>query len=100
MDKPIDESDRLDWNEATEFACFKDEAARWATDHGYELSDVADVTIQGLVNRKKKYGKLYCPCRVLQDDDEWNDSIVCPCSQVHDDIAVKGHCHCNLFVKK
>lgn len=85
----------------TEWLFIKDSAERWAIQHGYELSKDADATIDGLVKREKELGMPYCPCRVYRKgDDEWNKTIVCPCVRVHDDIARKGKCHCNLFVKK
>ena len=102
MDKPRPESSSGPELDADmEWVQMKDGAGRWAEENGYELSSAADTVIDGLIKRKKMYGKQYCPCRALRDGDgAWNDSIVCPCAQVHDDIARKGRCHCNLFVKK
>ena len=74
----------------------------FAKEHGYGFCDGADRVIDGLMKKKERYGKHYCPCRVVKDlekeeNKEYNDGIVCPCIHVHDDIEKKGRCHCMLF---
>jgi ferredoxin-thioredoxin reductase catalytic subunit len=101
MDKPAPGQESKPVDDESERIWLKDSAERWADEHGYELSKDADIKINELLKRKKELGMPYCPCRAYRKgDDERNKTIVCPCSNVHDDIARKGRCHCNLFVKK
>ena len=51
--------------------------------------------IKGLVLNEEKYGKRYCPCRVIKSDE-----VICPCVNFKIDVANNGHCNCSLFVKK
>lgn len=83
----------------------------FAIDHGYKLSNKANAVILGLIKRKERYGKYYCPCRIVKEEDDeeseeyneeirkYNESIICPCVFVHDEIKEKGRCHCNLYIK-
>jgi ferredoxin-thioredoxin reductase catalytic subunit len=94
-----------DGDELLEHTKIKLDAIDYAKRNGYTISADADVIIDGLIKKRKKHGKYYCPCRVLKDETtpdgkQFNDTIVCPCNYIHDDIARKGRCHCNLFVKK
>ncbi len=54
--------------------------------------------IKGLVARNKKYGKLYCPCRIVSGDNEKDDKIICPCFYHEEEVNRDGKCHCDLFV--
>lgn len=45
-----------------------------------------------------KYGKPYCPCRVVMVGKD-NLHNVCPCSSAHEEINMNGHCKCRLFFK-
>jgi ferredoxin-thioredoxin reductase catalytic subunit len=60
---------------------------------------VVDRVIQGLIRREMRYGKAYCPCRVIVTDSE-NDNIVCPCVFHSQELWEHGRCYCGLFVKK
>ena len=76
----------------------------FANEHGYVFSEQAPGVIDGLIKRRSKYGVYYCPCRVVRasstdEDMAYNASIECPCAFVHDDIADRGRCHCNLFAR-
>jgi len=76
----------------------------FAKEHGYEMANDADKIITSLVNRKKKFGEYYCPCRPVymdnsQESIDHNKKIICPCAFVHGDILKRGKCHCNLFAK-
>lgn len=69
---------------------------------GYELNpDTIHVTkiLKGLLAREKKYGKRYCPCRVVTGDMAQDAGSVCPCIYHRDEIAKGGMCHCKLFVR-
>jgi len=61
--------------------------------------DLVRRIIDGLIRRKKIYGKLYCPCRPVtgSEADSWK---VCPCIWLNEEIERQGHCHCGLFVKE
>lgn len=79
---------------------------KWIQAHarkfGFVLNpDYAAVSrvVCGLLKNKRRYGKYYCPCRVVTGDEELDRMNECPC-YFHDvDIALDGHCHCNLFIK-
>lgn len=58
-----------------------------ADQHGYALSDKADVVIKGV---NKKNGN--CPCRLQE--------VPCPCSFMVEEVERDGRCTCNLFIKK
>lgn len=53
---------------------------------------------KGLNARRKKYGKDYCPCRVVTGDKEKDDKIICPCDYHAEEISKDGKCHCDLIV--
>lgn len=74
----------------------------YARDNGFRLNPdqkVVNFLIQSLLEREKKYGKKYCPCRRLKESQKENDKIVCPCIYHKEEIKKDGHCHCFLFVK-
>ena len=52
-----------------------------------------------LAKNEEQSGKRYCPCKQSHPLDPEKD-VVCPCSDVHDEIARDGHCHCWLFFRK
>ncbi len=56
--------------------------------------------IRGLVKRQQKFGKPYCPCRVVTGDPEKDDKCVCPCDYHMEEIARDGICYCRLFTSK
>jgi|TARA_B100001971_G_C18037320_1_gene455739 ferredoxin-thioredoxin reductase catalytic subunit len=58
-----------------------------------------DVVIKGLLAKKKKFGEIYCPCRVVTGNKEKDKEIICPCVFHRGEIGLQGHCLCNLFVK-
>ena len=41
----------------------------------------------------KKYGKRFCPCTIIRDDDH-----VCPCKEFIES-ETKGECHCGKYIK-
>ncbi|PIU21054.1 MAG: ferredoxin:thioredoxin reductase [Candidatus Diapherotrites archaeon CG08_land_8_20_14_0_20_34_12] len=75
----------------------------FAAKNGYKLNpnyDAARAIVKSLIAREQQYGKRYCPCRKLFNEQEKDDQIVCPCVFVHSDIKTSGKCHCGLFYKK
>ena len=55
--------------------------------------------INRLLENKKNYGEIYCPCRIRTKDKERDKSIICPCIYVLDEVKNKGRCTCNLFIQ-
>ena len=60
---------------------------------------ITDRLIRGLIEREKKYGARYCPCRRVVGDKTTDKKIICPCAFCKKEIMEQGHCHCFLFVK-
>ena len=60
---------------------------------------VTDYLIKALLEREKKYGKRYCPCRRITGDKKKDKKIICPCIYHKKEIKEDGHCYCFLFVK-
>ena len=52
-----------------------------------------------LVNRER-YGYMACPCRLANNDREFDKDIVCPCSYREADVKEYGSCYCGLYVSK
>jgi len=74
----------------------------YAKDNGFRLNPdqkAVNHLIEALLEREKKYGKRYCPCRRIKKSQKENDKIVCPCIYHKEEIKKNGHCHCFLFVK-
>jgi len=71
----------------------------YARENGFRLNPdqkVVNFLIQSLLEKKNKYGKRYCPCRRLEQDQKENDKIVCPCIYCKEEIKKDGHCHAEL----
>ena len=60
---------------------------------------ITEGLIKALIEREKKYGARYCPCRLVTKDEKENSKIICPCVYCKKEIEEQGHCHCFLFVK-
>jgi len=74
----------------------------YAKNNGFRLNPDQKVTnylVGALLEREKKYGKRYCPCRRIKKGQKENDKVVCPCIYCKEEIKKDGHCHCFLFVK-
>lgn len=41
----------------------------------------------------KSTGQFYCPCKRKRTEEN-----VCPCKNAAQEIILKGHCHCMLFI--
>jgi len=55
--------------------------------------------IHGLAARKQRYGYAYCPCRIVTGDKATDAKTICPCAFHKEEIAERGACVCELFVK-
>lgn len=75
---------------------------KYAENNGYILNpdkEIYDIVIEGLVKNKEKYGKQFCPCRIVTGDEEQDKKVICPCIYHKDEIKKDGMCHCALFFK-
>jgi ferredoxin-thioredoxin reductase catalytic subunit len=77
-------------------------AQRYAKVSGFKLNpDVrtVELVIEGLVRNRIKYGRQYCPCRIVTGNAEEDRQKICPCVWHREEIEKIGHCHCDLFHK-
>ena len=77
--------------------------ARYAEKAGYDLNPdegMLDLVLEGMARNHLKYGKKYCPCRIVTGDEKEDKKIICPCVYHKDEIDTNGSCHCELFFKK
>jgi ferredoxin-thioredoxin reductase catalytic subunit len=54
--------------------------------------------IRSLINNKKKYGYMACPCRLPSGNIDNDRDIICPCIYRQLDIEEFGSCFCSLYV--
>ena len=66
--------------------------------------DVVEGVIMGLARHKMLYGKRFCPCFMVEPDQEHSgkyksaDDRLCPCKPaIEHEIPELGICHCQLF---
>ncbi|MBN2488163.1 MAG: ferredoxin:thioredoxin reductase [Methanosarcinaceae archaeon] len=77
--------------------------SKYAEKAGYKLNpdkEILDIVVEGLATNKEKYGKQYCPCRIVTGDEEQDRKIICPCAYHKDEIEKNGMCHCVLFFRE
>ncbi|MGB9371132.1 MAG: ferredoxin-thioredoxin reductase catalytic domain-containing protein [Halobacteriota archaeon] len=78
----------------------KDWAKRYAEKQGIQLNpdeQRVDEVAQGLAVRQEKFGKRYCPCRIMTGDVQEDRKIICPCAYQEEELKEHGMCHCKLF---
>ena len=76
---------------------------RYAKKEGFKLNpdkSIVKMNIKGMLKNKKKFGELYCSCRLVTKNKEKDKQIICPCIFHKKEIKSQGHCHCGLFVQK
>ncbi len=56
--------------------------------------------LEGLMENKRRYGYMSCPCRLSLGERETDKDIICPCDYREADVAEYGSCYCNLYVSK
>jgi ferredoxin-thioredoxin reductase catalytic chain len=56
--------------------------------------------LAGLLENKKRYGYMCCPCRLGSGDRKKDQDIICPCVYREPDVKEYGSCYCNLYVSK
>ncbi len=59
---------------------------------------ITESLIKGLIERERKYGERYCPCRRVTGNRKKDKKIICPCVYYKKEIEEQGYCHCFLFV--
>ena len=76
---------------------------KYAEKEGFILNpdkSIVKMNIKGMLKNKKKFGELYCSCRLVAKNKEKDKQIICPCIFHKKEIESQGHCHCDLFVQK
>jgi ferredoxin-thioredoxin reductase catalytic subunit len=53
-----------------------------------------------LLENKKRYGYMCCPCRLASGDRKKDQDILCPCVYREPDMKDYGSCYCNLYVSR
>ena len=74
----------------------------YAQNQGFSLNPDKETVkgiVDGLLEKEKKFGKKFCPCRRVTGNKEEDDKIICPCFWHLQEIKEKGRCLCGLFVK-
>jgi len=74
----------------------------YARKNGFSLNpdrEAVERIVKGLLEREKKFGARYCPCRRITQDQEEDRKIICPCVFHRQEIEKEGHCLCGLFIK-
>jgi len=56
--------------------------------------------LEGLIENRRRYGYMSCPCRLSIGDKEKDKDIICPCVYRKPDVEEYGSCYCNLYVSK
>jgi len=63
--------------------------------------EVNEGVIMGLARHKLMYGKRFCPCfMVIEEDGKFKsaDDRICPCKPaIEHEIPQEGKCHCGIF---
>ena len=80
----------------------KKEYGEYAKSNGFQLNPdekTAERVIGGLLKNEEKYGKKYCPCRVVAGKAEEDSKKICPCFWHKEEIKKDGHCLCRLYTK-
>ena len=76
---------------------------KYAEKEAFKLNSnklIVKTNIKGMLKNKKKFGELYCSCRLVAKNKEKDKQIICPCIFHKKEIKSQGHCHCGLFVQK
>ena len=74
----------------------------YAKKNGFRLNPnrkVVEGVVKSLLEREKKFGFRYCPCRRITGNPEEDKKIICPCQFHRLEIEKDGHCLCGLFVR-
>ena len=75
---------------------------KYANKAGYKLNpdkEALDYVLDGLAIKIEKFGRRYCPCRIVTGIEKEDQKIVCPCVYHKEEVEKYGNCHCELFFK-
>lgn len=70
---------------------------------GYYFNRDQEVTmalLSALLDNRRRYGYMCCPCRLAKEDVKADRDIVCPCAYREEDVREYGSCYCKLYVSK
>jgi ferredoxin-thioredoxin reductase catalytic chain len=56
--------------------------------------------MESLLENKRRYGYMSCPCRLASGDRKRDGDILCPCVYREADVKEFGSCYCNLYVTR
>ena len=56
--------------------------------------------MESLLENKKRYGYMACPCRLVNGDYENDRDIICPCEYRDEDLKEYDSCYCMLYVSE
>ena len=56
--------------------------------------------LEALIENKKRYGYMACPCRLASGDRDNDKDIICPCVYRTPDVEEYGSCYCALYVSE
>ena len=56
--------------------------------------------LEALLENKRRYGYMCCPCRLASEDREEDKDIICPCVYRTPDVEEYGSCYCNFYVNE
>lgn len=76
---------------------------REAEASGYHLNPDKEFTkelVKGLLENKKRYGYMACPCRLADGVKKEDLDIICPCDYRDADLNEFDACYCALYVSK
>ncbi|MFQ6049614.1 MAG: thioredoxin domain-containing protein [Candidatus Paceibacterales bacterium] len=78
------------------------EYEEYAQKNGFSLNPnkkVVEGLVKSLLEREKRFGARYCPCRKITGNKEEDRKLICPCQFHREEIERDGYCLCRLFVK-
>jgi thioredoxin 1 len=78
------------------------EYEEYSLKNGFKLNPdkkIVEGIVKSLLDREKKFGDKYCPCRRITGDKEEDKKIICPCIYHKEEIEKDSFCLCRLFVK-
>lgn len=58
-----------------------------------------DKVVTLMTENYKVTNEYICPCKQTFKPPVAGVDTLCPCSEMMDEIKMKGHCHCRLFFK-
>lgn len=63
-----------------------------------DLENMTMPLLESLLENKKTYGYMVCPCRIASGEYEQDRDIICPCAYREPDMKEYGACFCGLYV--